>query len=353
MNVNKHPTADLYIYNYSLSCQFARAWDDVTLVCRGLILDGKGNPVAVPFKKFFNYGQAEAVIPPGEKYQLFDRADGSLGILYWINDTPYIASRGSFVSDQALAATDILHKKYSESFSKLDKTKTYIFEIIYPSNRIVIDYKGLTDIILLGLVDNSSFKDIGLPAEHVKTLPFTVVTEFPDLLDKSFDELQAMNLSNKEGYVLRFESGQRLKIKFKDYIELHSIITETSSLSIWRAMSSGKSLEHILENVPDEFFQWARDTIETLQIKYNEMDLMIKENADWAVLQIGMGSDRKKMAEFVMSHFSKEMQGYVFATIYGKDCNEKINTKNAINKIKSTNKNIVDDGVLESIPGLI
>jgi hypothetical protein len=55
ISVQKHPEADLYIYNYTPITQFKRHWDEYTLMSRGLILDGEGTVVARPFTKFFNY----------------------------------------------------------------------------------------------------------------------------------------------------------------------------------------------------------------------------------------------------------------------------------------------------------
>jgi RNA ligase len=47
----KHPTEDLWIYNYTAKCQYERIWCDITLSCRGRIIDKDGQVVAVPFRK--------------------------------------------------------------------------------------------------------------------------------------------------------------------------------------------------------------------------------------------------------------------------------------------------------------
>ena len=51
----KHPELDLWIYNYTPKCMYEKKWDNITMSCRGLILDKNGNVIARPFKKFFNY----------------------------------------------------------------------------------------------------------------------------------------------------------------------------------------------------------------------------------------------------------------------------------------------------------
>ncbi|NBU99435.1 MAG: hypothetical protein EBS19_14710 [Spirochaetia bacterium] len=49
-----HPTLPLTIWNYSEKVQYENLWDEITLMCRGLVTDNDGNIIARPFKKFFN-----------------------------------------------------------------------------------------------------------------------------------------------------------------------------------------------------------------------------------------------------------------------------------------------------------
>lgn len=51
--VQKHPIANLFIYNYSPTVQYDKLWNEITIQTRGLILDNDMNIVAKPFKKFF------------------------------------------------------------------------------------------------------------------------------------------------------------------------------------------------------------------------------------------------------------------------------------------------------------
>ena len=65
-----HPTLPLSIWNYSRTCQYDRLWDDVTLNCRGLVLDNEGNVIAKPFPKFFNYEEHTAEEIPNELFEV-------------------------------------------------------------------------------------------------------------------------------------------------------------------------------------------------------------------------------------------------------------------------------------------
>ncbi len=126
--VQKHPNADLFIYNYSRKCQYERNWNEITLLTRGLILDGDMNIVARPYKKFFNIEEHTPEQIPNLPFEIYEKLDGSLGILFNYKNEWIIASRGSFTSDQAIKATEML-KNYD--MSNLNKEYTYIFEIIY------------------------------------------------------------------------------------------------------------------------------------------------------------------------------------------------------------------------------
>lgn len=275
VRVNKHPLYDLHIYNYTAKAQYDRVWNEITLSCRGLILDGNDQIVARPFAKFFNLGEIPDMQLPNLPFEVFDKLDGSLGILYWINETPFIASRGSFSSEQSDRANQILNEKYSNSFSLLDKNKTYVFEIIYPENRIVVDYGSEEKLVLLAIVDTQSGAEFPL-----EDIGFPIVEKYDGIQDVDF--LKALNHDNKEGFIIKFSNDFRVKIKFEEYLRLHKIVTQVSTLSIWEYLKTNQSMEEILERVPDEFFDWVKQTKVDLETQFLEIENQCK--SDFKVL---------------------------------------------------------------------
>ncbi|MGE6356172.1 RNA ligase [Flavobacterium sp. NPDC079362] len=271
VKVNKHPKHNLYIYNYTQNAQFERIWNDVTLACRGLILDENGNVIARPFPKFFNLGEIENQILPDTTFQVYDKMDGSLGILYWINDVPFMASRGSFSSDQSDKANEMLHGKYRNSWSLLDRSKTYLFEIIYPQNRIVLDYGTSEELVLLAIVDTKSGEEFPL-----EDIGFPVVAKYDGI--KDILTLKEMNIANKEGFIIKYANNFRVKIKFEEYLRLHRIITEVSNVNIWEYLKTNQSMEEILERVPDEFFDWVKQTKSDLENQYVMIENQCKKD---------------------------------------------------------------------------
>lgn len=272
VSVQKHPKEDLHIHNYTKKAQYEWIWNEITSKCRGLILDGEGNIVCNPFEKFFNLEELDNKKQkiPNESFEVYEKMDGSLGILYWESGEPSICTRGSFVSEQAIEAKKILYKKYKDTFDKLDKSKTYLFEIIYPQNRIVIDYGDKRDLILLAIRETKTGKD--LPLEDIG---FPLVKKYDGL--KDFRKLKELEEDNKEGFVIKFESGFRMKVKFEEYKRLHKIFTNISNKSIWEILKDGGDFKDIIERVPDEFFDWFDKTKEGLINAYKKIEQTAKE----------------------------------------------------------------------------
>lgn len=309
--VQTHPTAELYIYNYTRKAQFENLWNEITLLTRGLILDSEMNIVARPFDKFFNIEQHTADQIPDLPFELFEKMDGSLGILYWLLGKPYIASRGSFDSDQARHATKVLYEKYQHTFDKLNKGATYLFEIIYPTNRIVCDYGDKDDLVLLAVIDNATGKD--LPLEDIG---FEIVKRYDGF--KDIFKVREVQDSNREGYIAKFSNGFRVKLKFEEYCRLHSIVTNVSNIVVWEFLRDGKPFSELLERTPDEFDSFVQSTAELLNRKFTEVESFHKHFINEHQLISPKFSTRKEQAAVILSS-----KGYntkiLFEMLDGKD----------------------------------
>jgi RNA ligase len=148
-------------------------------------------------------------------------------------------------------------KKYD--YNKLHKNYTYLFEIIYQENRIVCQY-DFEDLVLLGMIETNTGHEVNLYDEHedvrFKILIFNVGLKVVQRFDKfkDFQYLKQTIPDNKEGYVVKFSNGDRMKIKGEEYLRLHKIITNISTTSVWEVLSNGGKMEDLLKDVPDEFY---------------------------------------------------------------------------------------------------
>ena len=239
-----HPTLPLTIWNYTEKVQYENLWDEVTLMCRGLVTDDTGDIVAKPFDKFFNI--EEGKFEPTEKFEVYEKMDGSLGIVFWYQGQWVVATRGSFTSDQANKAKELL-KKYNTDI--MFRHLTFCFEILFPQNRVVVDYGDYEGLVLLGTFDkNGKEYDVEMWREY----GFDVVKKYDGIND--YKELKQMVKNDQEGFVVKFSNGDRIKVKGVEYLRLHKIMTNMSTTAVWECLKNGDDIETLLKDVPDEFY---------------------------------------------------------------------------------------------------
>lgn len=315
LSVQKHPTEDLLIWNYTQKCQFDRKWTTETMMARGLVTDLVGNLVARPFKKFFNFEEHTgedsklSKLPMNEAFEVFDKVDGSLGILYFLPDgTPQIATRGSFVSEQAIEANKILSQMISEKNIKFDPKMgyTWLFEIIYPENRIVVDYGDARTLVQLAVINIETGDE--LPIKTLLT-PFTKVQSYDGLTD--FDSIKKFVRNNAEGFVIRFQSGVRCKLKYEEYVRLHRLVTGVNAKTIWDLLRHNESLNELLEKVPEEFYDWVVKTKKDLEEEYNLAEAVAWRDYE-AVKDLKTRKVQAKKIFKIDSTREKKLSGIIF-----------------------------------------
>lgn len=309
----KHPIYDLYIYNYTSKCQIEKKWNEDTLKCRGLILDDQGKVIARPFKKFFNYEEIQYsdYVPNLKNSIAFEKMDGSLGIFYQVNNEKFLATRGSFSSEQAIEGTIMLRQNWPNV--KFLSQYTYLFEIIYPENRIVVDYHGKSKLVLLSIIDNMTGKDLSW--EYILNFARTWRFEVPQTYGfSSYEEVKNIKTNNFEGFVFLCEDGTRVKVKLEEYKRLHRIVTGVSTKSIWECLSNNLNIQEYIYSVPDEFSQWVIKKRDELFEEYRNI-CQESENQIHLMSHAGCSS-MKEMALFIEKHPYKSV---IFAMLRNHD----------------------------------
>ena len=268
---NPHPTLPISVYNYSRETQFKNDWDEITLSMRGTIIDDKGYVVASAFPKFFNYEEVADKVPlKGDYVYVQEKVDGSLGLLFYYEGEWHLATKGSFTSDQAKKGMEILKERY-KFFDQIFMTHvTYIVEIIYPENRIVVDYNGKDRIVFLstsidGVEQHWTTSLSIFKASGIKKGDIVKCEQHFSFGEDLYKSLKEKDTKNEEGFVLLFQPYFRMKIKFNEYVRLHRLLTNFSNVDIWETLKDGRDINILLEQVPDEFDAWVRKTIADLE----------------------------------------------------------------------------------------
>ena len=248
IKVVEHPSGNGYrVINYTKECQAAQMWNDTTIKCRGIIVDDNDNIIARPFQKFFNYEEYTNPndIKSTSSFKVYEKLDGTLGILYWIDNTPYIATKGSFDGPQAVHATNILHTKYKDIYHTLNRNYTYLFEIIYPKDTHCVKYGGVDDIFLLAIL-HTEYETLELDP-NILNETFNVVKQYDGVEDwKTIREI--FDGYNREGFVIKFDNNFRLKLKYEEYKRLYFLKT-------------GFTEKHIIELIRNDEYDVIEETL--------------------------------------------------------------------------------------------
>ncbi len=306
VSVQGHPEdLDLYIANYTDRAQYDQVWNDVTTQCRGLIFkESTGEIVARPPRKFFNYNEPHAPkIYMNDLVAAYDKLDGSLGIIYPFHGEWRVATRGSFTSKQAIRGQKLLDEMI---FHRFDPKQTTVVEIIYPENRIVVNYGSFEGLVYLGDVEIETGEFLYRP-EYWTGYDFA-----EPMFAGTFKELLELpERKGKEGFVVHSLKGDMVKVKYEEYVRLHRLVSNLTKKKVWEAMGepSLASAQELARQLDEEFSDWVLKTAHELITEYVVINAYVNEVA----YRAGASSDRsRKEVALAIKDEPKFIQDCVF-----------------------------------------
>lgn len=350
-NVSVMSDGDLSIFKYTQDCHIEGRWNDVNRQARGLIMRTDGTIVARPFAKFFNLGEVSETkldnLPWDESVEVYEKVDGSCGIGYRKDGLWKLATPGSLSSPQAVVGTEILNHRWTETDSNtgepilfarylleyLPADCTPVFEIIYPANRIVVDYKGESFLSLLAIfelngaewhprrVDQIAEK-CGFRRPRRYNLDLRGEIPFED---------------NSEGYVARFESGLRIKIKSPAYLRVHRLLNYLSPKGVIELIR-GREYRATLDQLPPSIARDFDDIRAAVQLKFDQLNAEVAARLFALHSAVGEQATRKDKALWIQAHIKPELRGLVFARLDQKDIEEGL-WRLVINEVEISSKN--------------
>ena len=226
------------VINYAIAFEETFKWDAndpvgsaVRRECRGLIFDTEtGKLISHPYHKFFNAGEKEETqlnkINLYEPHIVLEKLDGSM-----IRPIPtpegFRLGTKAGITDVAMnAEVFVADKPHYAKFirSSIACGMTPIFEWVSRKNRIVVDYQE-DNLILTAVRDNLSGTYLlhSIIVETGKNYNIPVVQAVDGLAVQNIELFvkQVREWEDDEGVVVRFSSGQMVKIKCDDYVLRH------------------------------------------------------------------------------------------------------------------------------------
>lgn len=291
-----HSRLPYVIYNYTAKMGFLSEdkWDFVGKSCRGLIINKTNNEiVARPWLKFFSWTPQYSWTDDAP-IEVTEKIDGSLGILYPDPSQPSgfaVATRGSFTSKQAIHAT----ARYQETH-RLFRPRpnfTYLFEIVYPENKIVVNYGRDDNLYLLGFVNNITGEYFS-PKHPSIDIPRTRVFSFEKYGDfvKNFE-----HQNYGEGVVIRnLSNNKMMKWKRDEYVRLHRLLFGLNAAVVWenwKATCDSLSSESVneltswIENFDADVRDWIQNKIALISTNFNNISDQVYEDYDRIITTMG------------------------------------------------------------------
>lgn len=334
----EHPNLPLSILCYSRRATYEDIWDDVTTKTRGLIVANDGTIISRPYEKFFNLNTESrpetlwANLPLGYPIVL-DKLDGSLGILYEL-DTPGphnpsglpfggIATKGSFVSEQALWATAWYNKTCINPQWPVGFTA--VFEIIAQAVQThVVLYDIPDQLILLGLINNETGEeaDYNTVYHYAKLNGLNTV----EIYSQSPGESVLADRPNKEGYVLSWaRMGQaplKIKVKHPTFLKLQKIVHAATPKRVLEALVNKdyELLQSWEDGLSHELAEYVRGWRDKFAGSYGHVLVESKNILNAAIRWAdnrGEPESRKIIAEYILKAIRSRFSGVVFAMLDG------------------------------------
>lgn len=279
IRVATHPNLPLKIYNYTHKAQYEGHWDNVTLKCRGLILDNDGKTVVLPPQKFFNIGEPLASSIDLSKAQLTAKYDGYMQIVKL--DSRYgliISSRGGFNNQYTDATRNLLSK---DILYKLKPDYSYFLELLqdFPGDENIIVTKHPTPQIVCWAIRDPNFNE-------------------QDFTDCPFQTAQVFSLNKAETYLEQQVEGivakdpitnTRVKIKTDWFINQHRLISNCTKKRVYEVLLEGKTVEDY--DFPDELYpqmkNWQDDLLSKVADRYREIGTRLGQSANLTNKELG------------------------------------------------------------------
>lgn len=273
----KYPNLYMLSYNGILS-DFN---DQYVRLCRGCIVsvEDKEHPqmICAPFTKFGNYGQSFCPEIDWASALVEQKVDGILiKLFYYDNKWHWITNNGwntnlpwkemikipskytEIETDTCNTIQDLIDyclTKNNATLSEFAPDYTYMFELISPKLRILVDNLK-TDLIYLGCRNIYNYNEY--PLNIAKAMipgikKFNTVKYF-DLhnIDEVLQLCKSYKGDTDEGVVVVDDKFNRVKIKCEDYIRLKGYrdMFDTTEERIWKGMREG-TIDDALQVFPE------------------------------------------------------------------------------------------------------
>lgn len=290
----QHPDDDtLRILCYGPRAQMEGVWNNVTRQSRGLIVRSSRSDfkdaivVQRPWEKFYTLSQMESGWHLGDdeegtetvndsmlgsvdfnaRAEVTDKLDGSMLVLYRDpKGNPAVATKGSFDMPREFNKFIRENDNFNNTMNELlddHSDKTFIFEGVSPTNRIVLKYDK-TDVRLIGITKKKSGLYVPLnDYDHIWSKEKGLNRTSPMPASTLNEALSLKPRDNAEGLIVRIitddaSTQKQIKIKQEDYLKMHKARTNFSPKDIRIAIRGTSATADDVLKAADGDISWMK-----------------------------------------------------------------------------------------------
>lgn len=283
-------------------------YDGFYCECRSIVIDVRNEVVVIsPFDKFFNVNenpkvsedQIRLLISNCKSLEISEKLDGSMQCARYYN--------GGIVMSSSQSLDIVNSWRLNDGFRMLNSCNNYIRMIkMHPDLTFIFEYISLADAHVVNYtVDQEGLYLIGIRnsitgEQYSYTNLMLFVQKFsvkhPKLFNKTFNEVMSeldLKKSNEaEGFVLNID-GFMVKLKYIDYISVHKILSNISSIGLIIKNIGDNTFDDLLSKVPEVYkwrvyrvsniiFSYIKDTNEKLENYFKQIEEMeFVESMKW------------------------------------------------------------------------
>lgn len=252
-------------------------YNPIVRECRGLIIEeATMKPVCVPFYKFGNYGEGYVPDIDWGTARVQEKVDGSLIKVWHHNGEWRVSTNGTINAYKCpLGLADYVrmvecpYETFGQLFDEaargawldieqLDKANTYMFELVSPYNKVVVNY-GTIDIYHIGTRNNETLEELNVDIGVKKPKNYSLHT-----LEDCVEAASKLTF-NEEGYVVVDGNWNRVKIKSPAYVAVHHLkgndqLNIKGVIDMMKANETEEFLSYFPEHKKE--FDFVRERIE-------------------------------------------------------------------------------------------
>ena len=227
-----HRDGPYAIFNYGREADFS---DPIVQEARGIILDYEELEVVCwPFRKFGNYGESYADPIDWKSACVQEKVDGSI-IKLWFSQRRnrwVFSTNGTIDATAAPIESSMFRRTFMDAIvsarnysqlplEKLDRSCTYIFELVGPETRVVISYPSPL-LYHIGTRNNRTGEesDVGIGILQPRRYP---LRSLQDCIAAARELNEGSDEVKFEGFVVVDADWHRVKIKSPDYLVRHRV----------------------------------------------------------------------------------------------------------------------------------